>query len=129
MSHAPSNKQSPKEEPLEKQLWKAADKLHQNLAPTSLGGLIGLVSNIALGSADVLGHVFEYFLGEGKQGGQSYTPRSIVESLVTMLAPTKVASSTPAWIFIANSVKIHTQKNFRETLLPKLMNGEIRISP
>ena len=41
----------------------------QNLDPTSLGGLIDLVGNIALGdaktrSADVLGHVFEYFLGE-----------------------------------------------------------------
>jgi len=40
-----------------------------NLDPTSLGGLIDLVGNIALGdakvrSADVLGHVFEYFLGE-----------------------------------------------------------------
>jgi hypothetical protein len=41
----------------------------KNLDPTSLGGLIDLISNIALGdakarSADVLGHVFEYFLGE-----------------------------------------------------------------
>jgi type I restriction enzyme M protein len=71
----------------------------QNLDPTSLGGLINLVSNIALGdakarSADVLGHVFEYFLGEfalaeGKQGGQFYTPRSIVELLVAMLEPYK----------------------------------------
>lgn len=71
----------------------------QNLDPTSLGGLIDLVGNIALGdakarSADVLGHVFEYFLGEfalaeGKQGGQFYTPRSIVELLVKMLEPYK----------------------------------------
>jgi len=72
----------------------------QNLDPASLGGLIDLVSNIALGdaksrSADVLGHVFEYFLGEfalaegGKQGGQFYTPRSIVELLVAMLEPYK----------------------------------------
>ncbi len=71
----------------------------QNLDPTSLGSLIDLVSNIALGdakarSADVLGHVFEYFLGEfalaeGKQGGQFYTPRSIVELLVAMLEPYK----------------------------------------
>ena len=42
----------------------------------------------------VLGHVFEYFLGEfalaeGKQGGQFYTPRSIVELLVAMLEPYK----------------------------------------
>ena len=69
----------------------------QNLDPASLGGLIDLVGDIALGSArarsaDVLGHVFEYFLGEfalaeGKQGGQFYTPRSIVELLVGMLEP------------------------------------------
>jgi len=68
-----------------------------NLDPTSLGGLIDLMSNIALGdakdrSADVLGHVFEYFLGEfalaeGKKGGQFYTPRSVVKLLVEMLEP------------------------------------------
>ncbi len=71
----------------------------QNLDPTSLGELIDLISNIALGdaksrSADVLGHVFEYFLGEfalaeGKKGGQFYTPRSVVELLVKMLEPYK----------------------------------------
>lgn len=70
-----------------------------NLDPTSLGGLIDLIANIALGnakarSADVLGHVFEYFLGEfalaeGKKGGQFYTPRSVVELLVEMLEPYK----------------------------------------
>lgn len=70
-----------------------------NLDPANLGGLIDLVSNIALGdaksrSADVLGHVFEYFLGEfalaeGKKGGQFYTPRSVVELLVEMLEPYK----------------------------------------
>jgi len=69
----------------------------QNLDPTSLGELIDLVGNIALGdtkarSADILGHVFEYFLGEfaldeGKKGGQFYTPRSVVELLVEMLEP------------------------------------------
>jgi type I restriction enzyme M protein len=71
----------------------------QNLDPTSLGELIDLIGNIALGdakarSADVLGHVFEYFLGEfalaeGKKGGQFYTPRSVVELLVEMLEPYK----------------------------------------
>lgn len=68
-----------------------------NLDPTSLGQLIDLISNIAMQdakdrSADVLGHVFEFFLGEfalaeGKQGGQFYTPRSVVELLVEMLEP------------------------------------------
>ena len=71
----------------------------QNLDHMSLGELIDLIGNIALGDAkarsrDVLGHVFEYFLGEfalaeGKQGGQFYTPRSIVELLVNMLEPYK----------------------------------------
>ncbi|MGB5158449.1 type I restriction-modification system subunit M [Desulfobacterium sp. N47] len=70
-----------------------------NLDPTNLGGLIDLVGNIAMGaakarSADILGHVFEYFLGEfalaeGKKGGQFYTPRSVVELLVKMLEPYK----------------------------------------
>jgi len=68
-----------------------------NLDPTNLGGLIDLIGNIAIGdakarSADILGHVFEYFLGEfalaeGKKGGQFYTPRSVVELLVEMLEP------------------------------------------
>ncbi|MDR0313301.1 MAG: type I restriction-modification system subunit M, partial [Treponema sp.] len=70
-----------------------------NLDPTNLGGLIDLIGNIALGdakarSADVPGHVFEYFLGEfalaeGKKGGQFYTPRSVVELLVEILEPYK----------------------------------------
>ncbi|MBC2708708.1 MAG: SAM-dependent DNA methyltransferase [ANME-2 cluster archaeon] len=68
-----------------------------NLDPTSLGGLIDLVGNIVIAgakarSADVLGHVFEYFLGEfalaeGKKGGQFYTPQSVVQLLVEMLEP------------------------------------------
>jgi type I restriction enzyme M protein len=71
----------------------------QNLDPAALGELIDVISNIALGdvkarSADVLGHVFEYFLGEfalaeGKKGGQFSTPRSVVELLVEMLEPYK----------------------------------------
>ena len=70
-----------------------------NLDPTSLGELIDLIgnstlSNVSTGSADLLGHVFEYFLGEfalaeGKKGGQFYTPRSVVELLVNMLEPYK----------------------------------------
>ncbi len=68
-----------------------------NLDPASLGGLIDLMSNISLHDpkkqrADLLGHVFEYFLGqfalaEGKKGGQFYTPTCVVRLLVEMLAP------------------------------------------
>jgi len=62
-----------------------------------LGELVDLVGTIGMGdqasrSHDVLGRVYEYFLGkfalaEGKNAGQFYTPRSIVNVLVTMLAP------------------------------------------
>lgn len=62
-----------------------------------LGELIDLISGIALNedgdkSRDVLGRVYEYFLGqfagaEGKRGGEFYTPRSVVRVLVEMLEP------------------------------------------
>ena len=61
-----------------------------------LGELIDLIGSISLSSngkgKDVLGFVFEYFLGqfadaEGKKGGQFYTPQCIVKLLVAMLAP------------------------------------------
>jgi type I restriction enzyme M protein len=68
-----------------------------NLDKASLGGLIDLIGNIALGdeaskSKDVLGRVYEYFLGEfalaeGKKGGQFYTPACVVKLLVEMLEP------------------------------------------
>ncbi len=70
-----------------------------NIDPISLGELIDLFSNISFDevkekSGDILGHIFEYFLGqfaleEGKKGGQFYTPRSVVELLVEMLEPYK----------------------------------------
>jgi len=64
-----------------------------------LGELIDLVSGIAMGeeagrAKDILGRVYEYFLGgfagsEGKRGGEFYTPRSVVGLLVEMLEPYK----------------------------------------
>jgi len=71
----------------------------QNLDAQTLGGLIDTIGTIALGdekakSQDVLGRVYEYFLGqfalaEGQKGGQFYTPESIVKLLVEMLEPYK----------------------------------------
>ena len=62
-----------------------------------LGELIDLIGTIGLGeqenrSKDILGRVYEYFLSEfasaeGKKGGQFYTPRCVVRTLVEMLAP------------------------------------------
>ena len=64
-----------------------------------LGELIDLISGIAMNegkdkSRDVLGRVYEYFLGqfagsEGKRGGEFYTPRSVVRTMVEMLEPHK----------------------------------------
>lgn len=71
----------------------------QNLDKSALGGLIDLIGNIAVGteaakSKDILGRVYEYFLGEfasaeGKKGGQFYTPRSIVKLMTEMVEPYK----------------------------------------
>jgi type I restriction enzyme M protein len=88
----------------------------QKLDPTSLGGLIDMIGSVNLAKvkedadgqlqletaptesqteprqADLLGQVYEYFLGqfalaEGKKGGQFYTPEAVVRVLVEMLEP------------------------------------------
>ena len=62
-----------------------------------LGELIDLISTIGFAekydSSDLLGEVYEYFLGqfasaEGKKGGQFYTPSYVVRMLVEVLSPT-----------------------------------------
>ncbi len=73
---------------------------------SKLGELIDLVATIpfkheSLDSKDILGHVYEYFLGqfalaEGKKGGQYYTPKSIVSLIVQMLEPFKGRVYDPA---------------------------------
>jgi len=70
-----------------------------NLDKQCLGQLIDLIGNIAVGneaakSKDLIGRVYEYFLGEfasleGKKGGQFYTPKSIVQLMTEMLEPYK----------------------------------------
>ncbi len=77
-----------------------------NLDKAALGGLIDLIGNIAIGDAaakskDLLGRVYEYFLGEfanaeGKKGGQFYTPKSIVRLMVEMIEPYKGRVFDPA---------------------------------
>lgn len=69
-----------------------------------LGELIDLFTNISFqtdNSKDLLGQVYEYFMGmfadsEGKHGGEFYTPRSIVKLLVEMLEPYKGRVYDPA---------------------------------
>lgn len=71
-----------------------------------LGELIDLIATIpfqheSLDAKDILGHVYEYFLGqfalaEGKKGGQFYTPKSIVSLIVQMMEPYKGRVYDPA---------------------------------
>ena len=71
----------------------------EDLKDEMLGELIDLIGSIGFGADsdhgadDILGRVYEYFLGmfagaeKGKDGGEFYTPRSVVNLLVEMLQP------------------------------------------
>ncbi|MCP2623405.1 type I restriction-modification system subunit M [Mycolicibacterium smegmatis] len=73
-----------------------------------LGQLVDIIGSIGFthtddhGSDDVLGRVYEYFLGQfagketGKDAGAFYTPRSVVRTLVEMLEPYKGRVFDPA---------------------------------
>jgi type I restriction enzyme M protein len=73
------------------------DYARRGIAPERLGRLIDQIASIAIGTdharaQDVLGRVYEYFLGkfaaaEGKLGGEFFTPRSVVRLLVEMIEP------------------------------------------
>jgi len=111
------------EEPLEKQLWKAADKLRKNIDAAEYKHVVlGLIflkyisdafeelyARLDTDEGELEGadpedkdeykaeSVFfvpiesrwSHLVAEGKQGGQFYTPRSIVELLINMLEPYK----------------------------------------
>lgn len=90
-----------------------------------LGQLVDLIGSIGFtetddhGSDDVLGRVYEYFLGQfagketGKDAGAFYTPRSVVKTLVEMLEPFHGRVYDPAcgsggmFVQSANFVKAH----------------------
>ncbi|RNM13011.1 type I restriction-modification system subunit M [Nocardioides pocheonensis] len=71
----------------------------EDLDKGRLGQLVDIIGSIGFtetddhGSDDVLGRVYEYFLGQfagketGKDAGAFYTPRSVVKTLVEMLEP------------------------------------------
>lgn len=75
------------------------DYARPTLDKHTLGEIIDLIGTIGLGdyesrSKDILGRVYEYFLGrfasaEGKGGGEFYTPQSVVKVLVKMIEPYK----------------------------------------
>lgn len=100
----------------------------EELDKTRLGSLVDLIGSIGFtetddhGSDDVLGRVYEYFLGQfagketGKDAGAFYTPRSVVRLLVEMLEPYKGRVYDPAcgsggmFVQSAEFVKAHGGK-------------------
>ncbi|GEK80140.1 class I SAM-dependent DNA methyltransferase [Agrococcus baldri] len=93
-----------------------------------LGELVDLIGSIGFtttddhGADDVLGRVYEYFLGQfagkesGKDAGAFYTPRSVVKTLVEMLEPYRgrvydpAAGSGGMFVQSAEFVKAHGGK-------------------
>ena len=73
------------------------DYARRGIPPERLGGLIDQIASIAIGTKeaqakDILGRVYEYFLGkfaaaEGKLGGEFFTPSSVVRLMVEMIEP------------------------------------------
>lgn len=100
----------------------------EGLDKARLGKLVDLIGSIGFtetddhGSDDVLGRVYEYFLGQfagketGKDAGAFYTPRSVVRTLVAMLEPFKGRVFDPAcgsggmFVESADFVKAHGGK-------------------
>ena len=63
-----------------------------------LTGLIDLFSNLQMDGTradfDLIGRIYEYCIGEfasseGKRGGEFYTPKSVVDTLIEMIEPTR----------------------------------------
>lgn len=87
---------------IEKENPKLKNKLPRDLARRGISherlrGLINQIASIAVGTKeaqkkDILGRVYEYFLGkfaaaEGKLGGEFFTPSSVVRLMVEMIEP------------------------------------------
>ena len=76
------------------------------LEPGKLGELMAQIGRLKFdpkthGSRDVFGEVYEYFLGgfamaEGQRAGEFYTPKSVVNLIVEILAPFKGKLYDPA---------------------------------
>ncbi|WP_318437728.1 type I restriction-modification system subunit M [Photobacterium leiognathi] len=93
-----------------------------------LNELINLIATIpfdhaSLNSKDILGHVYEYMLGqfalaEGKKGGQFYTPASIVSLIVEMIEPFEGRVYDPAMgsggFFVQSDKFIERRANQKE---------------
>ncbi|MEZ0354263.1 type I restriction-modification system subunit M [Mycobacterium sp. pR1184] len=72
-------------------------RIYEDLDQRRLGELVELLENARLvgpGPRDLMGEVYEYFLGnfaraEGKRGGEFFTPPSVVRLIVQVLEPVR----------------------------------------
>ena len=96
-------------------------ELINKFSDTSFRNPVYSGKKLKIHSKDILGHVYEYFLGqfalaEGKQGGQYYTPKSIVTLVVEMLEPYQGRVYDPAMgvggFFVSNNkfIKNHAEE-------------------
>ncbi|MBP2700051.1 type I restriction-modification system subunit M [Photobacterium lucens] len=106
------------------------NKLYSGLKidQSKLNELINLIATIpfdhkSLNSKDILGHVYEYMLGqfalaEGKRGGAFYTPASIVSMIVEMIEPFEGRVYDPAMgsggFFVQSDKFIERRANQKE---------------
>ncbi len=100
----------------------------EKLDKQNLGGLVDMIGTATLGtkeaqSKDLLGQVFEYFLGEfalaeGKKGGQFYTPKSVVKLLVQMIEPFEGRVFDPCCgsggMFVQSEKFVETHQDYHE---------------
>ncbi|MEO6138971.1 MAG: class I SAM-dependent DNA methyltransferase [Luteimonas sp.] len=105
------------------------------LEPGKLGELMGLIARLKFdphthGSRDVFGEIYEYFLGqfalkEGAKAGEFYTPKSVVNLLVEILAPFKGTIYDPACGSGGMFVQSARFKDAHQTTLKKM--GDLSI--
>ena len=111
------------------------------LEPGRMGELVDLISTIGFGegkkSGDVLGEVYEYFLGqfasaEGKKGGQFYTPAHVVKTLVAVLAPHKGRVYDPCCgsggMFVQSERFVESHGGRRDEARRAVLQGPVRPS-
>ena len=104
------------EEPLEKQLWKAADKLRKNIDAAEYKHIVlGLIFLKYI--SDAFGGLYQKLLqAEGDYAGVDPEDRDGYKAVNPIFSKIKT-----------NQQQIRTLEKLRDTLLPKLMSGRVRV--
>ena len=105
-----------REEPLEKQLWKAADKLRKNIDAAEYKHIIlGLIFLKYI--SDAFGRLYQKLQqGEGDYAGAEPEDRYEYKAINPIFSKIKT-----------NHQQISPLEKLQDTLLPKLMSGEVRL--